>query len=228
MNDNSDNKNVHTSIFVVLGMIFVTCLLVSNLIAGKIWLVWDGVEVPASVILFPITYILADVFTEVYGFGKARLIIWTGFGCNFLAVFCYVVTIILPSPNHWLGQDAFAVVLGMTPRFLLASFIAYLVGEFSNSMILSMLKVRTKGKRLWERTIGSTIVGEAFDSFIFITIAFAGTMPTKQLFSMILFQYLFKLSFEVVFTPVTYLVIGFLKKKEGIDTFDYEQRYDII
>ena len=225
---NNEEKNEYTGMFVMLAMIFVTCFLVSNLIAGKIWAISENITLPASVILFPVTYILADVFTEVYGFVKTRHVIWTGFACNFIAVFAYVVTIIIPFPNYWLDQNAYAIVLGITPRLLLASFAAYLIGEFSNAIILSKLKVRTQGKHLWVRTIGSTVVGEGLDSLIFVLVAYAGAVPSDKLFSMIVFQYLFKLCFEVVFTPLTYWVVGTLKKKEGIDTYDYEQKYKII
>lgn len=223
-----DGNNEYTGLFVVMAMLFVTCLLVSNLIAGKLWAVWGDITLPAAVILFPVTYILADVFTEVYGFSKARLVIWIGFACSFLAVFAYVITIILPYPGYWLDQGAYGVVLGVVPRVLAASFMGYLVGELSNAIILSKLKVYTKGKHLWMRTIGSTIVGEGLDSVIFIMIAFAGTIPNSQLFGMMLYQYLFKLFFEVILTPLTYWVIGTLKSKEGIDTYDYEQKYKII
>lgn len=223
-----EENEKYTGLFMVLGMVFVTCLLVSNLIAGKIWHICGSVMVPASVILFPVTYILSDVFTEVYGFRKARGMIWAGFACNFIAVFAYVITIVLPYPKYWLSQDAFGVVLGMTPRFLAASFAAYLFGEFSNAIIMSRLKVRTKGARLWERTIISTIVGEALDSLIFIVISYAGLIPSDQLFRMIIFQYLFKVVFEIVFTPLTYYVTGTLKKKEGIDTFDYDADYRLF
>ncbi|MCR5302706.1 MAG: queuosine precursor transporter [Lachnospiraceae bacterium] len=223
-----DRNNEYTGMFVGLAMVFVTCLLVSNLIAGKLWEVWEDVTLPAAVILFPVTYILADVFTEVYGFVRARLVIWIGFACSFLAVFAYVITIILPYPHYWLDQSAYGVVLGIVPRVLAASFMGYLVGELSNSVILSKLKVYTKGKYLWIRTIGSTVVGEGLDSAIFILIAFAGTVTNGQLFKMMLFQYLFKLCFEVILTPLTYWVVGALKSKEGIDTYDYEQKYKII
>ena len=218
----------YTGLFVLLGMLFVTCLLISNIIAGKMWSPGLGITLPASVILFPVTYIIADVLTEVYGFSQARLIIWSGFVCNFLAVITFVITVNLSYPQYFLDQEAYAVVLGITPRVLLASFIAYLFGEFSNSIVLSKLKTITKGKKLCLRTIGSTVVGEALDSVIFVIIAFAGTVTTKQLLSMILFEYLFKVCFEVVMTPVTYMVIGWMKKTEGIDTYDYDQKYSLF
>ncbi len=224
----TENREQYTRYYVIMAMIFITCLLVSNLIAGKIWSVTDKITLPAAVILFPITYILSDVFTEVYGFRKAKTIIWSGFVCNLIAVVAYMITILLPYPVFWINQEAYAIVLGLTPRVLVASFIGYLFGEFTNSFVMSRLKVITEGKKLWIRTIGSTVVGEGFDSVIFITIAFAGTMPGSQIASMILFQYLFKVLFEAVLTPVTYKVIALLKKREGIDKYDYEKDYRIF
>ena len=179
-------------------------------------------------VLFPVTYIFGDIFTEVYGFRRARIIIWLGFGCSFFAVAVYMLTIALPHPEYWQNQDAFATVLGTTPRVALASFAGYLFGEFSNSMILSKLKVRTGGRKLWVRTILSTLVGEGFDSVIFVTISFLGTMDTKIVLQMILFQYLFKVCYEIICTPLTYAIVRFLKRKEGIDTYDYDVRYNVI
>ena len=227
MQTTQEQKNV-SQLFMVIGIVFVTCLLLSNLIAGKMWAVTENITLPAAVILFPVTYILGDVFTEVYGFEKARRIIWLGFGCSFFAVLIYLITIALPHPGFWEGQESFATVLGTTPRVALASFAGYLCGEFSNSMILSRLKVFTKGKRLWTRTILSTLVGEGFDSVIFITVSFLGTMDNGTLLQMILYQYLFKVTYEIVFTPVTYAVVGWLKNQEGVDTFDYDVRYSPI
>ena len=212
----------------VIGVIYVTCLLLSNLIAGKMWGVTADITLPAAVILFPITYIFGDIFTEVYGFRKARFIIWLGFGCSFFAVAVYLITIALPHPGFWGGQEAYALVLGTTPRVAAASFIGYLFGEFSNSVVLSKLKVATGGKKLWVRTILSTLVGEGFDSLIFVTISFWGTMETPVLMRMILFQYLFKVCYEVIFTPVTYAVVNWLKKQEGIDVYDRGLRYHIF
>lgn len=222
-----EEKNV-SKLFMCIGVIYVTCLLLSNLIAGKMWAVTESITLPAAVILFPITYIFGDIFTEVYGFKKARMIIWLGFIMSFFAVMIYLVTIALPHPGFWGNQEAYAVVLGTTPRVAVASFAGYLFGEFSNSMVLSKLKVLTKGKNLWIRTILSTIVGEGFDSIIFITISFAGTMDNATLAKMILFQYLFKVAYEVLFTPATYAIVNFIKKKENIDTFDYDVKYNVI
>ena len=223
----STEKNV-SKLFMYIGIIFVTCLLLSNLIAGKMWAVTADITLPAAVILFPLTYIIGDVFTEVYGFRKARTIIWLGFGCSFFAVLIYLGTIALPHPGYWENQEAYAVVMGTTPRVAIASFAGYLFGEFSNSFVLSKLKVVTKGKNLWLRTILSTVVGEGLDSIIFITISFWGTMENSVVLKMILFQYLFKVGYEVLFTPVTYAVVKAVKKKEGIDVFDEGLKYNFI
>ena len=211
-----------------IGIIFVTCLLLSNLIAGKMWAVTPDITLPAAVILFPVTYIIGDIFTEVYGFRKARTIIWLGFACSFFAVLIYLVTIALPHPGYWENQEAYAVVMGTTPRVCVASFMGYLFGEFSNSIILSKLKVATKGKKLWVRTILSTIVGEGLDSVIFIVISFWGTMENSVVLKMILFQYLFKVLYEAIFTPVTYLAVKAVKKAEGIDVYDDGLKYNLI
>ena len=214
--------------FVFITALYVTCLLLSNLVAGKMWGISESITLPAAVILFPVTYILGDVFTEVYGFKRARIVIWIGFFCSFFAVLVYLLTIALPAPAFFENQEAYAIVLGTTPRVAIASFLGYLFGEFSNSVILSRMKVATEGKHLWMRTIGSTIIGEAFDSIIFITVSFAGTMETKTLLFMILFQYLFKVLYEVACTPLTYFVINKLKQKENLDVYDRGIRYRVI
>lgn len=221
------NKTVSMT-FLLIATAYVTCLLLSNIIAGKMWAVTENITLPAAVILFPVTYIFGDIFTEVYGFKKARVIIWLGFACSFFAVGIYLITIALPHPGFWDGQEAYATVMGTTPRVAVASFAGYLFGEFSNSIVLSKLKVKTNGSKLWLRTILSTIVGEGFDSVIFITISFWGTMDNSTVLQMILFQYLFKVIYEVLFTPVTYKIVDVVKKKEGVDTFDYDVRYNII
>ena len=221
----NETKNV-SKLFMIIAVIYVTCLLLSNLIAGKMWAVTESITLPAAVILFPITYIFGDIFTEVYGFKKARTIIWLGFGCSFFAVAVYLITIALPHPGFWDGQEAYATVLGTTPRVAIASFIGYLFGEFSNSVVLSRLKVATGGKKLWIRTILSTLVGEGLDSLIFVTISFFGTMDNATLARMILFQYLFKVCYEAIFTPATYAIVNWLKKKEETDVFDYNVKYD--
>ena len=222
-----DNKAV-SKLFLIITVVYVTCLLLSNLVAGKMWAVTSNITLPAAVILFPLTYIFGDIFTEVYGFKNARIIIWLGFACSFFAVAVYMITIGLPHPDFWTNQEAYATVLGTTPRVAAASFIGYLFGEFSNSMVLSKLKVMTGGKKLWVRTILSTLVGEGFDSVIFVTVSFWGTMEKATLIQMIIFQYLFKVCYEIVFTPVTYAIVNWIKRKEEIDTFDYNVKYRIV
>lgn len=221
-------KKTVSQTFMAIAVLYVTCLLLSNVIAGKMWAVTSTITLPAAVILFPITYIFGDVFTEVYGFQKARTIIWLGFGCSFFAVMIYLITVALPHPDFWENQEAYALVMGTTPRVAAASFIGYLFGEFSNSMVLSRLKVKTHGKKLWIRTILSTLVGEGFDSVIFVTVSFWGTMDNGTVLQMILFQYLFKVCYEIVFTPATYAVVKWLKRKEGVDTFDRDIKYSIL
>jgi len=208
-----------SSLFLSLFALFLTCLLVSNVIAGKLISI-AGIVLPSAVILFPITYILGDVFTEVYGYRKTRLVIWGGFAANLLMSLVFLAAIALPTPSFFKDQEAYARVLGMTPRIVFASLVAYLSGEFANSIVLSMLKKFTKGKFLWVRTIGSTIVGQALDTTIFIAISFFGTVPPNVLLQMMIAQYLFKVGYEVVFTPLTYLAVNRVKKHEGIDVFD--------
>ncbi len=222
-----DNKAV-SKLFLIITVVYVTCLLLSNLVAGKMWAVTSNITLPAAVILFPITYIFGDIFTEVYGFKNARIIIWLGFVCSFFAVGVYMITIGLPHPDFWTNQEAYATVLGTTPRVAAASFIGYLFGEFSNSMVLSKLKVMTGGKKLWVRTILSTLVGEGFDSVIFVTVSFWGTMENATLLQMIFFQYLFKVCYEIIFTPATYAIVNWIKRKEEMDTFDYNVKYRIV
>lgn len=221
---NASEKTSFSPFFLGLMALYVTGLLVSNLIAGKVALI-GGLVLPAAVILFPLTYVIGDVFTEVYGFAKMRRVIWTGFACNLFAVLVFLGAIALPHPDFWEGQDAFRIVLGTTPRILAASLAGYLFGEFSNATVLSKLKVKTLGKHLWFRTILSSVVGEALDTVIFISAAFWGTMPNAVLFQMMLFQYLWKLAYETILTPVTYAVVRWIKRREGIDVFDHGVKY---
>ncbi len=213
--------------FVVIACLFVSSLILSNIIAGKLIAV-AGFILPGSVILFPLVYMIGDILTEIYGFQKARLVIWTGFICNLMMVGVFYLILATPSPGFFAGDSAFALVLGMTPRIVIASLVAYLAGEFCNAMVLSKLKLLTKGRFLWVRTIGSTLVGEGFDTVIFITLAFLGTLPTAVLLQMMLFQYVIKVTYEIVATPLIYAVIGWLKRKEGIDTFDYGVNYNLF
>lgn len=223
-----DNKKQVSQLFMIIAVAYTACLLLSNLIAGKMWGVTENITLPAAVILFPVTYIVSDILTEVYGFRAARTVIWMGFCCSFLAVIVYLITIALPHPSFWENQGAYEIVMGQTFRVALASFIGYLFGEFSNSIVMSKLKVKSGGKNLWARAILSTIVGEGFDSVIFILISFWGTMDAAVVVRMILFQYLFKVCFELVFSPLTCYVIPKIKKYEGIDVYDENISYNVI
>jgi len=214
-----------SSTFLALFALFVTCLLVSNIVAGKLIVVF-GLVLPSAVVLFPITYILGDVFTEVYGFRKTRIVIWSGFAANALMSAIFLVAIVLPFPAFFKDQEAYAKVLGFTPRIVAASLVAYWAGEFANSITLSALKKLTKGRYLWTRTISSTIVGQGLDTAIFIGLGFVGIVPSAVLFQMMIAQYAFKVAYEVVLTPVTYAVVRGLKRREGIDAFDTGIRYN--
>jgi uncharacterized integral membrane protein (TIGR00697 family) len=210
--------------FVVIASIFVTCLITANIIAVKLIFLF-GFLVPAGIIIFPLSYLFGDVLTEVYGYGAARRVIWLGFACNLLAVIAIYLGGLAPAAPFWHNQAAYETILGFTPRLLLASFIAYLVGEFTNSFVLAKLKIATKGHWLWTRTIGSTLLGEGVDTIIFISIAFWGIIPSQLLLTAILTQWAFKGLYEVIATPFTYLVVGFLKRRESLDTYDYQTNF---
>ncbi len=209
-----------------IAALFTGALIVSNIIAVKI-ANFSGVSgpvndyfLPAAVIVFPVSYILGDVLTEVYGYAAARRVIWSAFIANALAVLAIVAAQELPSAPFWEGnQAAYETVLGQTWRIVGASFTAFVVGEFANSMVLSRMKVATGGRFLWARTIASTVVGQGLDSAIFITIAFAGREGVA-LWPMIWKQWLFKVAFEAVATPITYAAVTALKRFEGMDAYD--------
>lgn len=211
--------------FVVVAAIFVTSLLTSNIIAVKLIDLF-GFYLPAGVVIFPISYIFGDILTEVYGYKLTRLVIWLGFLCNLLAVVAISLAQILPSAPFWADQSAYEAILGYAPRLLAASFIAYLIGEFSNSYVLARLKLVTGGRWLWLRTISSTLVGQGLDSVVFMAIAFWGTIPAAGLANAMLTQWVFKSLYEAIATPITYAVTNYLKRVEGIDTFDYGTNFN--
>ncbi len=199
----------------------------SNLIAGKI-ASFGGFFLPVAVIIFPVSYIFSDVITEVYGFAAMRRVIWTGFLGNLIVVGAIAIAIALPAAPFYQGQDALMQVLGSTPRILGASFAAYLVGEFANAVVLAKMKVAMKGKWLPVRTIISTIIGEGLDSAIFITLAFSGIFPAADVVTLILTQWIFKVLFETLATPLTYAAVQYLKKTEGIDHYDTNTSFNPI
>ena len=205
--------------------LFVAVLLISNITATKL-VEFFGFPFDGGTLLFPLSYVFGDILTEVYGYSRSRRIIWLGFFCNALAVLTFTVVTALPPAHVWPNQEAFAAILGTVPRIVLASFIAYLAGEFSNSFVLAKLKIATSGRFLWMRTISSTLIGQAADTLIFCFIAFAGTIPVHDLFLMIAFNYVFKCGTEIVFTPATYAIVGFLKRNEKVDVYDVGTRFN--
>lgn len=220
-----NEKPAYSIWFVFIVSIFITCLITANISAVKLVEIF-GFVLPAGTIIFPISYIFGDVLTEVYGYRQARRVIWLGFFCNFIVVVALWIGQILPPASFWDGQKAYERILGYTPRLLIASFLAYLVGEFANSFILAKMKIATQGRWLWTRTIGSTVVGEGLDSLVFVTLAFVGTIPMAALWLAILTQWFVKSVYEAAVTPLTYIAVNFLKRKEGLDIFDYDTRFN--
>lgn len=204
---------------------FVVILLVSNLIAQKVCMI-GPFAVTGAVILFPITYIFGDVFTEVYGFAASRRAIWLGFFGTGLLYAVGAIIIALPAAPGWKNQQAFATVFGIIPRILAASLIAFWAGEFANSYTMARLKLLTNGRKLWTRTVGSTIIGQAVDTFLVVTLTFAGTFGVGTLFQIISTAYLLKVAYEVVATPITYAVIHWLKRAEHSDAFDRDESFN--
>ena len=214
----------HSPWFVLVVALFVTCLITSNIIAVKLIDV-RGLVLTAAIIIFPISYIIGDVLTEVYGYREARKVIWLGFLCNLIVVLAILAAGVLPAAPFWGDQDAYAAILGYAPRLLAASFLAYLVGEFTNAYVLAKMKIATQGRFLWTRTIGSTVVGQGLDSVIFVTVAFAGEIPLSAMLVAIVSQWLAKCAYEAAATPLTYLAVGFLKRRDGRDVYDRDTRF---
>ncbi|MFC2014469.1 queuosine precursor transporter [Chloroflexota bacterium] len=208
--------------FVIIMAIFVTCLITANVIAVKV-ISFGFIVLPAAIFIFPLSYIFGDVLTEVYGYRWTRRVIWLGFFCNLIFVIFAWIGQLMPAAPFWTNQVAYESILGYTPRLLAASFFGYLAGEFVNSVILAKMKIMTQGKWLWSRTITSTIAGQGLDTTIFIVIAFIGTPVFTPL--MILHHWLAKIVIEAVATPLTYVVVNYLKKKEAVDTYDYETNF---
>lgn len=206
---------------------FVAILLLSNIIGaskpsyitlpgGMAW------SFGAGVLFFPVSYIIGDILTEVYGYANARRVIWTGFAALIFMAFMAAVVVALPPAAGWPGQEAYEFVFGNSWRIVLASITAFWVGEFANSFVLAKMKVWTRGKALWSRTIGSTVVGQGLDSLIFYPLAFYGVAgwPIEQLWQVVLSQWAIKTAWEALLTPVTYAVVNFLKRREGVEVFD--------
>ena len=211
---------------------FVSILLLSNVIgAGKV----ATVDLPligawpfgAGILFFPVSYVIGDVLTEVYGFARARRCIWTGFVALLFMAFMSWVVVALPPASDWKGQEAYEAVFGQVPRIVFASMAAFWAGEFANSVVLAKMKVWTEGKHLWTRTIGSTVVGQGVDSLIFYPLAFLGAAgwTNDLVLKVLVTQWVLKVSWEVLLTPVTYAVVGFLKRREGFDVYDEKTEF---
>jgi uncharacterized integral membrane protein (TIGR00697 family) len=199
--------------------IFVVVLMISNLVAPKIVAI-GPFRLSGAQLLFPITYIFGDIFTEVYGYAASRRAIWIGFLASALLSVMGLITVWLPPAPDWHGQEAFAAVFYVLPRIIIASLLAYWAGEFTNAYVMAKMKLWTRGKHLWMRTIGSTAAGQIVDTVVVITIAFAGTASISTMLTMIGSGYLGKVLYEAVMTPVTYAVVNGLKRNEGIEIFD--------
>lgn len=204
---------------------FVAVLLISNIASSKILdlgpFTFDG-----GTLLFPISYLFGDILTEVYGYRKSRRVIWVGFGSATLMAGVLALVGALPPAQGWDHQSAYQAILGATPRIVAGSLIAYFCGEFSNSFTLAKMKVLTQGRWLWTRTIGSTLIGEGVDTLLFVTIAFAGTLPWDLFWSVVLSNYLFKVGLETLMTPATYRIVAFLKRAEQEDVYDVDTDFN--
>jgi uncharacterized integral membrane protein (TIGR00697 family) len=218
----------------LIAAVFVTSLIIANIIAVKLVSIGPLV-LAASILIFPVSYIFGDILTEVYGYARARRVIWIGFGCNLLAVIVIWLSIELPPAPFWkLGyldspqscQQAYRAIFGFTPRILAASFIAYLIGEFLNSYVLAKMKIATGGRHLWLRTIGSTVVGQLADSAVFIFLAFSGIIPSGALGKLVIAQWLTKSAYEALITPLTYGAVNYLKRVEREDYYDRETNFN--
>ncbi|MGC1782047.1 MAG: queuosine precursor transporter [Acidobacteriaceae bacterium] len=202
-----------------LTLIFVVVLLVSNLVAQKICRI-GPLTLSGAELLFPITYIFGDIFTEVYGYAASRRAIWTGFFASALLSVMGAIIVALPPAPGWRNQAAFATVFGFIPRLVAASLIAYWAGEFTNSYVMAKMKLMTQGRWLWTRTVGSTISGQAVDTTVVVLIAFWGHAPGRTLLALIFSAYIAKVIYEILATPLTYAIVGWLKRSEQSDAFD--------
>lgn len=213
--------------FMLLGILFNVCLIAANLLETKVIEV-GGIAVTAGLLVFPLSYIINDCVAEVYGFKKARLIIWSGFVMNFFVVAMGLIAVALPAAPFWEGEEHFNFVFGMAPRIVMASLIAFLVGSFLNAYIMSKMKVASGGKNFSLRAIVSTVVGETADSLLFFPIAFGGIIALPQLMMMMGVQIVLKSMYEVIILPVTIVVVKAIKKIDGVDVYDTDISYNAL
>jgi uncharacterized integral membrane protein (TIGR00697 family) len=204
---------------------FVTVLLCANLIGVSKVITISGFTFGAGNLFFPLSYLFGDILTEVYGYAKARRVVWAGFAALFFASFMAWVVVSLPPADGYKGQEALQQIFGSTWRIVMASMLGYFAGEFTNSFVLARMKLITKGKHLWSRTIGSTVCGEVVDTLVFYPLAFYGTWPTDLLVQVMIANYCIKVGWEILATPFTYKIVGFLKKAENVDHFDYNTKF---
>ncbi|WP_374280312.1 queuosine precursor transporter [Novosphingobium sp.] len=210
----------HFRYFDYLMAAFVAILLLSNLIGASKLATVQGFTFGAGILFFPISYVLGDVLTEVYGYANARRCVWTGFAALLFMAFMSFVVVAMPPAAGWDGQAAYESVFGNTWRIVAASVLAFWAGEFVNSFVMARMKLLTGGRHLWSRTIGSTVFGQAVDSLIFYPIAFFGIWSTQQVLTVMVTNWLLKVLWEALLTPVTYAVVGWFKAREGVDVFD--------
>lgn len=211
--------------FDLLMTFFVAILLISNIASTKI-VQFGPFTFDGGTLIFPLSYIFGDVLTEVYGYKKNKRAIWSGFFCAFIMSLILMIIVTLPPAPDWPWNEAFANIIGLTPRIVLASLLAFWVGNFSNSYIMAKLKIAMNGKMLWLRMISSTIAGEALDTMIFIFVAFWGVLPNDLLLTIFISNYIFKCGVEILFTPITYKVVNFLKKRENEDYYDKNTNFN--
>jgi len=221
---NKNMKRQFSQTFVFLAVLFTVCLITSNLFATKIFAI-GKITLPAAVVIFPVSYILNDCFTEVWGYRKARFVIWMAFAMNFFVAIAGEIATLLPAASFWEGGPHFDYMFKMAPRVTFASLLAFLAGSTLNSYVLSKMKIASEGKGFSIRAIVSSIAGELLDSLIFMPIAFIGT-PISVLGKMMLFQVSFKVLYEIIILPVTNIVVRKLKQVEGVDTFDEDISYN--
>jgi len=213
--------------FMLLGILFNVCLIAANLLETKVIQV-GGLTVTTGLLVFPVSYIINDCIAEVWGFKKARLIIWSGFAMNFFVVALGLIAIALPAAPFWEGEEHFDFVFGMAPRILAASMLAFLVGSFLNAYVMSKMKVASGGKNFSARAIWSTVVGETADSIIFFPIAFAGIIAWKELLVIMGLQVVLKSMYEVLILPVTIRVVKAIKRIDGTDVYDTDISYNVL
>ena len=213
--------------FMLLGILFNVCLIAANLLETKVIQV-GSLTVTAGLLVFPISYIINDCIAEVWGFKKARLIIWSGFAMNFFVVALGLIAVAIPAAPFWEGEEHFNFVFGMAPRIVAASLMAFLVGSFLNAYVMSKMKVASQGRNFSARAIWSTVVGETADSLIFFPVAFGGVIAWKELLIMMGIQVVLKSMYEVIILPVTIRVVKAIKKIDGSDVYDTDISYNVL